>query len=112
MQSFKKFVLNEESSYITKKISHSTIVYKEHPSHIEISSVRTPAIHRGKGEASKAIKHVLDYADSIKKPVRLIASPLDKKTKTHKLVNLYQKHGFELTGEKANYAGDPWMERK
>lgn len=99
-------------SFKSVKVGHSTVGYTEHEDHIELYSVRTPAKHRGKGHASAAIKHVTDYADKKNKSVKLMASPLDKKTKTHKLVSLYKKHGFELTGDKGNYAGDPIMHRK
>jgi len=93
------------------KIGKSTGVIKDNPDHIDIASIRTPSAHRGQGGAHAVMKHIVDYADSINKPARLVASPLDKKTRTDKLVSFYQKYGFEPTGEKANQVGDPWMER-
>lgn len=106
-KSFKQFY----ESYQDIKIDHSTGSYQEHPDHIEIASVRTPQKHRGQGGAHKVMKHITSYADKVKKPIKLVASPLDKKTRTDKLVSFYKKHGFELTGEKANAVGDPWMKR-
>lgn len=108
LKSFKVFT----EEYKNVKIDHSTGSYIEHPDHIEISSVRTPTKHRGQGSAHKVMKHITDYADKVKKPVRLIASGLDKKTRTDKLVGFYKKHGFDTTGEKANMYGDPWMKRE
>jgi predicted GNAT family acetyltransferase len=101
--------LREE--YKDVKIGHSTGSYKEHDDHIEIASVRTPQKHRGQGGASEVMKHINKLADEKKKKVRLLASPLDKKTRTDKLVGFYRKHGYETTGKKGNAAGDPWMER-
>lgn len=93
------------------KVGKSTGVYREQPDHFEISSIRTPVAHRGQGGAHAVIKDILKMADDAEKPTRLIASPLDKKTSSDKLINFYRKYGFELTGEKANSFGDPWMER-
>lgn len=109
MKTYKQF-LNEE--YKSLKHGNTTIGYKEHENHVELYSVRTPNKHRGKGSAHAAMKEFTKNLDSEKKTSRLVASPLDKKTKTGKLVSFYKKHGYELTGEKANAAGDPWMERK
>jgi predicted GNAT family acetyltransferase len=108
IQTFKHFC----ESYQDIKIDHSVGSYQEHPDHIEIASIRTPQKHRGRGSAHKVMKHITDYADKVKKPIKLVASPLDKKTKTDKLVLFYKKHGFHLTGEKANILGDPWMKRE
>lgn len=94
------------------KINHSTGSYTEYEDHIEIESIRTPVKYRMHGDAHKVIKEITDFADEREKPAKLIAGPLDKKTRTDKLVQFYQKHGFELTGKIANMAGDPWMERQ
>jgi predicted GNAT family acetyltransferase len=99
------------SDYQNIKIGKSTGVYKDKGDHIEISSIRTPQKYRGQGQAGKIIEHINNIADESKKPVKLLASPLDKKTTTSKLVNLYKKYGYKLTGEKGNIVGDPWMER-
>ena len=93
------------------KVGKSTGIIQNAPNHIEIASIRTPTAHRGQGGAHAVMKHIVDYANSVNKPARLVASPLDKKTRTDKLVSFYQKYGFEPTGEKANQVGDPWMER-
>lgn len=106
---------NEEDdppNYHTVKKGNSTALYAVHKHHIELHSVRTPVKHRGKGDAHQAVKHVTDHADRENKPVKLLASPLDKKTRTHKLVGFYKKHGFNTTGQIGNVAGDPKMERK
>ena len=109
MKTFKQY-MNEE--YKTVKHGNTTLGYKEHDDHVELYSVRTPVKHRGKGSAHAAMSEFTKMLDEKGKRSKLVASPLDKKTKTGKLVSLYRKHGYELTGEKANAAGDPWMERK
>lgn len=109
MKSFKQF-LGEE--YGTIKHGKTTIGYQEHDDHVELYSIRTPTKHRGKGEAHAAMSKFTEKMDSENKVSKLVASPLDKKTKTDKLVSFYKKHGYELTGKKGNAAGDPWMERK
>lgn len=93
------------------KIGKSTGIFRETPEHFEISSIRTPVAHRGQGGAHAVMQDILQMADEVGKPARLIASPLDKKTNQNKLIEFYKKYGFDLTGEKANSFGDPWMER-
>ncbi len=109
MKSFKQFI---SEHFNETKIGHSTIGYINHPDHIELYSIRTPQKYRKQGHANKILKHLTDLADSVNKPIRLLASPLDKKTSTTQLINFYKKHNFELTGEKGNLAGDPYMIRK
>lgn len=109
MKTFKQFTAE---NYHTMKHGKTTIGYQDHDDHVELYSVRTPTQHRGKGSANDAMKQFTKMLDEKGKKSKLVASPLDKKTKTEKLVSFYRKHGYELTGEKANMAGDPWMERK
>jgi predicted GNAT family acetyltransferase len=109
MKSFKEYLL--ESEFKTIKVGPSTAIYKEHDDHIEISSVRTPSKQRKQGHAHAVMRAITNIADTTGKKTRLLASPLDKKTSTNKLVAFYRKHDFEVTGEKGNFVGDPWMER-
>lgn len=53
----------DETAYQDIKVGPSNVSYKEHPSHIEISSVRTPQKHRGKGAASSALNALHEIAD-------------------------------------------------
>lgn len=81
--------------------------------HIELHSIRVPKEHRNQGHSSSALEHFTKHADKHGKDIKLIASPLDKRgPNTDVLVKHYKKHGFELTGERANSAGDPFMVRK
>lgn len=109
MKTFLDFIKEE---YGSLKHGNTTIGYQNKDDHVELYSIRTPAKHRGKGSAHEAMKKFTEKLDSEGKKSRLVASPLDKKTKTGKLVSFYRKHGYELTGETGNAAGDPWMERK
>lgn len=109
MKSFKQYLI--ESNIKDEKIGHSTISYTEHDDHFQIHSLRTPTKYRHQGEGKKCLQHILDKADLAKKPTRLIASPLDKKTHSNKLKAFYYKHGFRDTGEKVNFVGDTWWER-
>jgi predicted GNAT family acetyltransferase len=84
---------------------------ENHP-HVEIASVRTPAAHRGQGHAGKALHTFLHHADKAGKTVKLLASPLDKRTKLPRLVKFYQKHGFQPSGSTGNAAGHPNMVRQ
>jgi GNAT superfamily N-acetyltransferase len=79
---------------------------------IDIGSLRTPEKERGKGHASKMMKYLHEKADELGYSTKLLASPLDKKTKLNALVEFYKKHGYELTGTKGNAAGEPNMVRK
>jgi GNAT superfamily N-acetyltransferase len=99
-------------SYGKLKNGNTVILYQNHGDYIELYSVRTPSKYRGQGSAHAAMHQFTDMLDSQGKVSRLIASPLDKKTRTDKLVAFYQKHGYALTGERGNSAGDPWMERR
>jgi hypothetical protein len=99
------------SNWQDVKIGNSTGSYKDMGDHISLASIRTPQKYRGQGQASNVLRHINNVADELGKPVRLLASPLDKKTTTSGLVNFYKKHGYEITGETGNFVGDPWMER-
>ena len=100
-----------DNPYREVRHSKTTGVYQEHPDHFELSSVRTPHAHRGQGGAHEVMRRINAMSDEAKKPVRLLASALDKKTNTGKLIQFYKQHGYEETGEKGNMAGEPWMQR-
>lgn len=98
---------------VNEKIGNSTVSYQVGDNGVaEIFSVKTPQNKRGQGSAKAAMSDLLSRFDAMGvNDVRLIASPLDKKTSGKKLVDFYKGLGFNLTGERANMAGDPWMSR-
>lgn len=121
MKTFLQFLSESDSQFDLNKpgvheVRHgkAAVTYGIHPTkpEMELISLRVPQAHRGNGHASAALKKLLASADREGKTVRLLASPLDKKTHLGKLVKLYSKHGFEMTGKTGNAAGEPWMERK
>jgi hypothetical protein len=57
------------------------------------------------------MNQIVQRADESGIPIKLDASPLDKKTSLNKLVNFYKKFGFEPTGETVNIIGEPVMMR-
>lgn len=85
--------------------------YLEREDVLSLASLRVPIAYRGLGHAKAAMVAFLRLADATGKPVKLVASPLDKKTKLADLVRFYEGFGFERTGERGNYAGDPVMVR-
>jgi ribosomal protein S18 acetylase RimI-like enzyme len=107
--------LSGEGQLRSFKHGKSTLWYhtgtENHPE-IHIGSLRTPAAHRNQGHASKALQAFLHHTDKAGRKTRLMASPLDKKTKLGKLVGFYQKHGYKLTGSTGNAVGHPYMERE
>ena len=110
----KKVGSSEERPLYDAKLGPSTMSYTiHHPEKfIDVGSVRTPEKHRGQGHASHLMQHINKKADEMGYDVKLLASPLDKKTKLNRLIQFYEKHGYELTGKKGNPAGDPEMIRK
>lgn len=95
------------------KIGDSTLIYGVGANQTaELISLRTPASKRGQGSAARALTQFLAATDARGLTVTLNASPLDKKTSRGRLIAFYQKHGFELTGETINPAGDPTMIRR
>jgi len=98
---------------VYEKIGNSTVSYQLGDDGIlKIFSLRTPQSKRGQGSATEAMNQIVQKADKYGIPIKLDASPLDKKTRLDKLVNFYQKFGFEPTGEKVNVLGEPVMMRK
>jgi predicted GNAT family acetyltransferase len=110
----KKVGTSEERPLMESKLGSTKASYTlHHPDkYIDIGSIRTPEKERGKGHASKMMEYLHKKADEMGYETRLLASPLDKKTKLNDLVNFYKKHGYELTGSKGNMAGHPEMVRK
>jgi len=96
------------------KIGDSRLSYKidDEDKIIDLWSIRVAQAKRKKGAANEGLRWLTNKADELGYEIRLIASPLDKRTRTDTLVNLYKKHGFELTGKTANPVGDPFMLRK
>lgn len=78
---------------------------------VELFSVRTPAAKRERGEARRALSAFLAEADAAGLQVKLVASPLDKRTSPQRLVAFYESLGFSRIGRSANAAGDPVMSR-
>lgn len=101
-----------QSGIVDEKIGNSTVSYQLGDDGIlKIFSLRTPQSKRGQGSATEAMNQIVQRADESGIPIKLDASPLDKKTSLNKLVKFYQKFGFETTGEKVNMLGDPVMIR-
>jgi predicted GNAT family acetyltransferase len=98
----------------TVKIGRTTIIYgvASDSASVEVDSVRTPTKHRGQGSARAAMQALLQETDKRGMTVRLVSSPLDKRTSDAKLEAFYHSLGFRRTGKTANIVGDPWMERK
>lgn len=95
----------------TFKHGKSTIEYCMDDDVVDLFSLRTPASSRGQGEAKQAMLAFLKETDHEGLTIKLLASPLDKKTKIDKLVTFYRSLGFVVTG-KGNMAGEPTMERQ
>jgi 8-oxo-dGTP pyrophosphatase MutT (NUDIX family) len=93
------------------KLNHATASYKIHHGVLEIYSVRVPQKYRRSGEAIAIMQRLVAIADAKHLPCKLLASPLDQRTKIDKLVQFYGKFGFKWNGEYGNLAHDPIMER-
>jgi GNAT superfamily N-acetyltransferase len=96
------------------KIGHSTIAYgvASDGRSGEIASLRTPPAKRNQGSARRAMEYFMAQADEQGLSVKIIASPLDKRTKLHRLVKFYQGFGFQPTGETVNAYADPVLRRE
>lgn len=90
---------------------HTTILLYRSPHVVEIQSVRTPHRYRGSGEARAAMTALLAETDVAGLSTELLASPLDARTNTTKLVNFYRSLGFKTTG-RTNFVGHPYMRRE
>ena len=122
MKSFKE-LLTEESSIPSFsdedairdfKYRNTTIGYRTPTSskpYVEIFSIRTPTKYRNQGSAKEALTKFLQFIDKEKLNVKLLASALDKKTNTDKLIAFYEKYGFIRTPERGNMLGHPYMIR-
>jgi ribosomal protein S18 acetylase RimI-like enzyme len=110
----KQLGTNTERSLMESKVGPTTATYTiNHPEkYIDIGSIRTPATKRNQGHASKMMTYLHEKADEMGYDTKLLASPLDKKTKLDALINFYKKHGYKLTGQSGNMAGEPEMMRK
>jgi len=98
-------------AYEEFKLGHAKAsIYHADNGSMELHSLRVPNKYRKTGEAHKMMQHLTSIADEKGKKMKLISSPLDKKTHATKLYNFYRKHGFEHTG--ALIGGMPVMERK
>lgn len=69
-----------------------------------------PRAKRGQGLARAALDMFCREADSSGFTLKLLANPLDTKTRLDKLVAFYRSLGFEVAG-RGNYAGEPIMVR-
>jgi len=93
------------------KLGHASASYRIHNGVLEIYSVRVPQKYRRGGEATAIMHKLIGIADAQHLPCKLLASPLDQRTKTDKLVRFYEKFDFHWHGEYGNLAHDPIMER-
>jgi len=97
---------------IDSKIGNARISYTVYDDYIKLHSIRVSQPNRKKGNAINALRELCAAADTYGYDIFLDASPLDKRTRLDKLVALYRKFGFELTGKTINPVGDPQMVRK
>jgi hypothetical protein len=110
-------IVNDEGNIIdgthTIKISDSTLIINVdfNSSLIDLISLRTINRSRNSGFATEAMKQLVQCADALNFSIKLLASPLDKRTKLNRLVDFYSLFGFSLTGERGNMAGEPIMVR-
>ncbi len=104
-----KYVLESEEI----KIGDARLSYKidDEDKIIDLWSIRVAQAKRKKGAANEGLRWLTNKADELGYEIRLIASPLDKRTRADTLVKFYKNHGFELTGKSANPVGDPFMLR-
>ena len=76
------------------------------PQHGEIKSMRTIALHRGKGVAATLLKHILAAAKNRKyQRVSLETGSMDAFVPAR---NLYERFGFKKCGPFAYYVEDPY----
>lgn len=94
------------------RVGATTICLDVRTDRVHIASVRTPQAHRGRGSARAAMQALLEQADAQGVLLELGASSLDKRTKTHLLVQFYASLGFEATGRSVNVLGHPLMVRR
>ena len=77
------------------------------PQHGEIKSMRTIALHRGKGVAATLLKHILAAAKNRKyQRVSLETGSMDAFVPAR---NLYARFGFKKCGPFADYVEDPYI---
>jgi len=84
------------------EVSGAKVFYKERVNPIteestgEIELDLIESTERGKGNAKRAMREFLEYADSQGKDVFLTVSPRDKQTSFEGLINFYESFGFRL----------------
>lgn len=100
-----------ENTIQTMQGEHCRIIYGNYQDGYMIHSIRTETKFLDKGYALNLLRTFIKKCDSENKAIYLLVSPLNKTTKMNKLINLYQKVGFKLTGHVGNPAGDPYMKR-
>lgn len=100
-----------EGPYHEKKVGGANLIYQVIRDTIDFSSLRVKRADRGSGFASQAMQMLCVEADKRNLKIKLLASPLDKKTNLRRLVQFYQRLGFKVAGL-GNPAGDPIMIRQ
>jgi ribosomal protein S18 acetylase RimI-like enzyme len=94
-----------------KSVGGATLSFDTEPDGtVYLYSLRVPSRTRGQGLARKAMRQFLAAVDRRGLTVKLVASPLDKRTSLRRLVAFYQGLGF-VVGKPANLLGHPWMYR-
>jgi hypothetical protein len=77
---------------------------------IDLASLRVSGKKRNQGLALAAMKALVAEADARKLRIKLLASPLDKRTNLNRLGNFYLNLGFRIIG-RGNPLGHAIMER-
>lgn len=106
----KLVTVKDGNSYEKHKLGHATAITTHREGKWELHSLRVPAAHRKQGHAHKMMHALTEHADRHGLTMKLLSSPLDKKTHPQKLYEFYRKHGFRETGVRVG--GMPMMERK
>jgi len=96
------FQKQEEKPTVTYKNSKIYSAQRTNPitgeptGEIELKTIETDKLSRGKGQARAALKEFLNYTDAIGKDVYLVVTPRDSSTRFTSLVDFYKSEGFEM----------------
>jgi N-acetylglutamate synthase-like GNAT family acetyltransferase len=93
-----------------KNINGARLLYQVSGDLIDLASLRVSGKKRNQGLALAAMKALVAEADARKLRIKLLASPLDKRTNLNRLGNFYLNLGFRIIG-RGNPLGHAIMER-
>jgi hypothetical protein len=121
MQGFKQYLLEMEIPLFTdadfapgvfheKNINGGRLSYDVSGDTINLASLRVSRNLRNNGSARKAMTTFCQEADLRNLKIKLLASPLDKRTNVERLGNFYLSLGFRIVG-RGNMLGHAIMLR-